>query len=89
MELWHVNKWNGMECCSSLIFYALEEKNEGNGKVVYKSRKMLHKFLELVCMYALLAALAYCKYFVFVMFSLQIFRLQTLLIFQMVMFIVV
>lgn len=46
-----------IECCgkelyvgtndSSLVLYALEEKNEGNGKVVYKSRKMLHKFLEL------------------------------------------
>jgi hypothetical protein len=41
--------------------YALEEKTGGNGKVVYKSRKMLHKFLELVCMYTILAALAYCK----------------------------
>lgn len=54
-------EWKYLHCCSSIVLYALEEKTGGNGKVVYKSRKMLHKFLELVCMYTILAALAYCK----------------------------
>jgi hypothetical protein len=71
-------------CCSFLILYTLEEKHEANGKVVYKSRKMLHKVLEAVCTYAH----AYCTCFV-VCFSSHIFRNENIFMFFMVMFVVV
>lgn len=52
-------------CCSFLVLYTLEEKHDANGKVVYKSRKVLHKVLESVCTYTCAQYACLCYDFLF------------------------